>query len=80
MRYGAPSALTSRMRTHQLALAVLGAVLVCANILSAVAAGYSYAIWRPFDTLEHQLEKNGHGGGRIVRLVVEFHRTDRRRF
>lgn len=60
---------------------------------------------RPFDTLEHQLEKNGHGAARIVmkidvegaewdafatapdsvleridQLVVEFHRTDQRRF
>lgn len=133
-----------------------GGYLVCANLLSAVAAGYSYGIsgydgWgcqvastlrvpvhqydcfdlrapacaggttvfhgecigreaattdgRPFDTLEHQLEKNGHGAARIVmkidvegaewdafatapdsvleridQLVVEFHRTDQRRF
>lgn len=60
---------------------------------------------RPFDTLERQLEKNGHGTARIVmkidvegaewdafvtapdsvleridQLVVEFHRTDQRRF
>jgi hypothetical protein len=60
---------------------------------------------RPFDTLERQLERNGHGRARIVmkidvegaewdafatapdsvleridQLVVEFHRTDERRF
>lgn len=60
---------------------------------------------RPYDTLEHQLARNGHGAARIVmkidvegaewdvfatapddvleridQLVVEFHRTDERRF
>lgn len=133
-----------------------GGYLVCGNLLSDVAAGYSYGIsgydgWgcqvsttlrvpvhqydcfnlnapvcaggatefhgecigreaatidgRPFDTLEHQLTRNGHGAARIImkidvegaewdvfatapddvleridQLVVEFHKTDERRF
>jgi hypothetical protein len=133
-----------------------GGYLVCGNLLSDVAAGYSYGIsgydgWgcqvsttlrvpvhqydcfnlnapvcaggatefhgecigreaatidgRPFDTLEHQLARNGHGAARIImkidvegaewdvfatapddvleridQLVVEFHKTDERRF